>query len=284
MILVTGDTGLLGPYLKTAFTAIGDVTGVSTSVCDLTNQESVKKFLGKTEPQIIVHAAALTNVDKCSFQPHLAVVHNCGMVENLVRHMPPACRFVYISTDSIYSGVGPHREHSKSENPINMYGMSKFMGEFAAAKAANHLIVRTNMYGFARSPLKKGLGLVDWLADRLRSGREFDVYTDIIFNPLWTKTLAQKLVVMARSRRTGIFNLGASSSMSKAKFAVLLADCLGLKFDGARPMESKGIKDRVVRPLDTRMDITRAEGAFALGLPSMELNIREMCEELKCTN
>lgn len=286
-ILVTGDTGLLGPYLKTAFSRIGDVSGVSTKQFgDLTDIENVRKMFKQISPHIIVHAAALTNIDKCSYHPHLAVQHNRTMTDNLVRLMPGDCRFIYISTDSIYSGNGPHRENSKSENPINMYGLSKFMGEFAAAKAANHLIVRTNLYGFARQRdnQTKGLGLVDFIVDRLKSKQPFNVFTDITFNPLWTHTLAEKLVIMAQSKRTGTFNVGATTAMSKAKFAALVADCVGLDFDGARPVASMSIGERVVRPLDTRMDISRTETAFHLTLPTMESDIKAMCESYKCTN
>lgn len=277
-VLVTGDTGLLGPYLLTAFTMLGQAEGVSTKQCDLTDSAAVKDFLSKKSPEVIVHAAALTDVEKCSFQPHLAMVHNVGMTENLVRYMPPECRFIYISTDSVYSGAGPHREHSRSENPINGYGMSKFMGEFAAAKARNHLIVRTNMYG--KNP--RGKGLLEFVLRGLKSP-SFNVFTDVFFSPLWTATLASKLAVMARSRRIGTYNLGAATGMSKSKFAMLVADGLGIPFNGI-PVESKSVWGKVARPLDTRMDIMKTEGAFALSLPSMESDIKAMCEHIKCTN
>lgn len=278
-ILVTGNTGLLGPYLMTAFSALGDVMGSGPrDFCDLTNQDKVLETLRIVAPNIIVHAAAMTNVDECGFKPHLAVQHNAGMTENLISRMPKDCRFIYISTDMIYSGFGPHREHSKSENPINMYGMSKFMGEFAAAKAKNHLIVRTNLYGMGKS------GLVHFLLSRLKEGSPFNIFTDVTFNPLWTKTLADKLVVMARSSKTGTYNLGASTSMSKSKFALVLANEMGLSANGARPVESQSLPNRVVRPLDTRMDISKAGTAFGFQMPSMESDIKAMCESFKCTN
>jgi len=281
-ILVTGATGLLGPYLMTAFSKLGDVVGVSTMDYNLTAERSVKTMMMDHFPNVVVHAAALTDVEECGLKPYAATVSNCGMTENLVTHMPADCRFIYISTDMVYSGIGPHKEHSKSENPINMYGMSKFMGEFAAAKAPNHLIVRTNMYGKALSVRKSSL--VDFLLGRLKNGDPFQVFTDSLFTPLWTKTLAEKLVVMAKSQKVGTFNLGAATGMSKAKFAMLLANEMGLSAQGMRPVESASLPNRVPRPLDTRMDITRTDAAFGLGLPSMENDIKAMCESIKCTN
>ncbi len=284
-ILVTGDTGLLGPYLVTAFSRIGDVRGTSTSSkdckADLLNEVEVKAVLSNVSPNIIVHSAAMTDVEQCALKPHQAVLSNCSMTENLVAHMPKDCRFVYVSTDMVYSGFGPHREHSKSENPINMYGMSKFMGEFAAAKAKNHLIVRTNMYGTSKTGKS---GLVDFFLTKLRSKEPFQVHTDALFNPLWMKTLADRLVTMTNAYKNGIFNLGATTSMSKAKFALMIADEMGLNAYGARPVESKSIVNRAVRPLDTRMDIIRVSQAFGLSLPTMENDIKAMCESIKCTN
>jgi len=281
-ILITGSTGLLGPYLMTAFSRLGEVSGVSTKDCDLTVESNVQTMFVRIWPKIIVHAAAMTNVDECSVHPNKAVIANCGRTENLIRNMPTGCRFIYISTDMVYSGHGPHREHSKSENPINMYGMSKFMGEYAAAKAENHLIIRTNLYGLARTT--RASSLVDFFLGHLKSQDSFNVFTDSFFNPLWTKTLADNLAIMARTNKVGTFNLGASTSMSKAKFAMLLANEMGLSAQGMRPVAAKDLVSRTVRPLDTRIDISRAEMAFALTLPSMENDIKAMCADIKCTN
>jgi dTDP-4-dehydrorhamnose reductase len=284
-ILVTGDTGLFGPYLMTAFSRIGDVLGTSTSSeiykADLLKENEVKAVIDACNPKIIIHSAAMTDVEQCSFKPHQAVLSNCTMVENLVAHTPSDCRFIQISTDMVYSGFGPHREHSRSENPINMYGMSKFMGEFAAAKAKNHLIVRTNMYGTSKTGKS---GLVDFFLTKFKSKDPFQVHTDTAFNPLWMKTLADRLVVMAKTGKIGTYNLGASTSMSKAKFVLMLANEMGLDSQGARPVESRSIPNRVMRPLDTRMDITRTSMAFGIQLPSMEDDIKAMCESIRCTN
>lgn len=281
-ILITGATGFLGPYLVEAFSTIGDVTGISSKDCDLTNGEVTHGFVGKLQPDMIIHAAALTDVDSCALHPHMAVAYNAGMTENLVQSMPEGCRFIYISTDMVYSGIGPHRENSKSENPINMYGMSKYMGEFVATKAKNHLIVRTNMYGIAKSERKSSL--VDFLIGRFKEGLSFNVFTDSMFSPLWTKTLADCLVIMAKTPCCGTYNLGATTSMSKAKFALLVADGMGLSAQGARPIESASILNRAPRPLDTRMEVAWNNKWFDLHLPSMEQDIHAMCESVKCTD
>jgi dTDP-4-dehydrorhamnose reductase len=89
---------------------------------------------------------------------------------------------------------------------------------------------------------------------------------------------------MANTPRTGTFNLGSSSGMSKAKFAALLANGLGHSLKGLRPVESVGIPGRIPRPLDTRLDLTRVESKFGFTLPNMEQDIARMCQSIRCTN
>lgn len=289
-VLITGATGFLGPHLMAAFRkSYGEVLGVSRTAVhehlqiNLTDPLGVSDLIADVKPSIIVHAAALTDVTKCEQNPDLAVRNNAEATANLVEYMPPDCRFINISTDMVYSGIGTHREHSKSENPINMYGMSKFMGEFEAARAKNYLNVRTNMVGFSLGA-KKPSSLVDFLVDRLNSGEPFQTFTDAMFSPLSVQTLSSLLVLMSQRPTVGTFNLGSVDGMSKSKFAMLLADQLKLSPKGMRPVESASIVGRTPRPLDTRMDVTKVETIFGFVLPSLEKEIATLCEARQWIN
>lgn len=287
-VLITGATGFLGPHLMAAFRkSYADVVGVARGVghyqCDLTDPAAVKRLMERVKPSLIVHAAAMTDVNRCEKDPNLAVQFNSEMIRYLVGSMAPDCRFLNISTDMVYSGIGTHREHSKSENPINMYGMSKFMGEFEAARAKNYLNVRTNMVGFSLGA-KKPSSLVDFLVDRLNSGEPFQTFTDAMFSPLSVQTLSSLLVLMSQRPTVGTFNLGSVDGMSKSKFAMLLADQLKLSPKGMRPVESASIIGRVPRPLDTRLDVTKVETVFGFVLPSLEKEIVTLCEARQWIN
>ena len=287
-ILVTGSTGFLGPHLMVALKdTYPDVVGVSRSggsdyQYDLTDSNAVQHLLSRASPAVIIHAAAMTDVTRCQQEPELAVKVNSGAVKNIVTHMPDGCRLIYISTDMVYSGGGPHREFSKSENPINMYGLSKFMGEFEAARAKNHLILRTNMYGFG-ARIKKSSSLVDFLVQKFKSGEPFQIFTDTLFSPLHVKTLSDLIVKLCKKNKVGTFNAGSTNGMSKSKFALLLANKMNLPIGGARPVESSSIPNRIPRPLDMRLDITRIE-ALGFSMPQMEDDLTKMCEMYKWTN
>lgn len=285
-ILVTGSTGFLGPYLVKAFSDLGDIIETSrTSAdyqCNLTQEAYVRMMMEYANPDIIIHAAALTDIEECKKDPSRAIEVNCKATENLVRHAPLGCRFIYISTDMVYSGPGPHRENSRSESPLNMYGLSKYMGEFAAAKHGNHLIVRTNMFGFARSERKSSL--VDFLIQKFKSGTTVQLFNDSFFSPLSATTLCRYLEKMARTDLTGIYNLGSTGGMSKLKFGLMLANELGLPTHNAVMTSAASIPDRAPRPLDTRLDITRIESRFGFTLPTLESEIKAMCKEHQCAH
>ena len=286
-VLITGSTGFLGRYLMPMFkVAYPEVVGVSRHggddyQYDLTDPLAVENIMAKVKPRLIVHAAALTDVTRCQKEPELAFKVNTEMVKNIVTFMPKNCKLIYISTDMVYSGVGPHKEYSESENPINLYGLSKYMGEKAAAKAGQYLNLRTNMYGFSRGSAWAS-SLVDSMIKKLTSEVTFQLFTDAIFSPLYVETLAGIILNLSISSRTstGTFNIGASNGMSKSKFTLLLADAVGLSAYNARPVESVSMPNRVPRPLDTRLDITRIEG-LGYSMPRMENDMAVMFKKAK---
>ncbi len=158
MILLTGSTGFLGSHLARELHSTNSAYITTTRKgYNLTNATAVQTMMAKLQehqyPSIVIHTAALTNVEWCQRDPVLAHDTNCLAVKNIVQAMPKDCRLIYISTDMIYSGPGPHRENSHTESPINMYGLSKYLGEFEAAQAPNHLILRTNFYGWRNKSL-----------------------------------------------------------------------------------------------------------------------------------
>lgn len=288
-ILITGANGFLGPHLMAAFRkSYTGVVGVARSggadyQYDLTDPSAVQHLMDRVKPSVVVHAAALTDVTQCEKNPNLAIKVNSEAVRNIVRSIAPDCKLINISTDMVYSGIGPHKEHSKSENPINMYGMSKFMGEFEAGKAHDYLNIRTNIIGFSLGT-KRPSSLVDSLVDKFKSGEPFQVFTDSLFSPLSVQTLSAFLVILDNRRTTGTYNFGSTNGMSKSKFALLLANKLNLSTAGARPVESISLPNRIPRPLDTRLDTMRTDAKFGLVMPTLDSEIEIVCKDHQWIN
>lgn len=267
-IVVTGATGLIGPYFVDAAAGCGTVTGVSrhsTTPVDLTDAASVRAALTALKPDLVIHAAAMTDVDACERQPDVADASNRGAVANLVAAIPGGSDLVYISTDQVYpDSAGLHREDGA--RPVNTYGRSKLAGEIAAL-AAGALVVRTNGFGPSRTAGRTSLS--DFVVQNLSSGRPTQLFRDIFFSPLHFRTLAGLTLQLWQEGTRGVVNLGCREGMSKRDFALAVARHLGLPTASARDADGAVARGRAPRPRDMRMDVRVAEAALGRPMPTL---------------
>jgi dTDP-4-dehydrorhamnose reductase len=277
-VLVTGATGFLGPYLVEAFAALGSVEGVArgpgaTHQSDLTDDGAVERLLGSVRPDVVVHAAALTDVDLCENNPAQARRFNGDATGNVVRHLPQGASLVYVSTDQVYPGSGaPHVEGS--EAPVNVYGATKLAGEQAALRHPKTTVLRTNLFGVSRT--RTGASLVDFLVGRFKGLQPVSLFTDVMFSPLHVMTMASLAVECVRRDLTGTFNLGSREGTSKCDFAFAVARHLGLPTDHATPAASASLPGRAPRPMDMRMDPSRIEKALGMAMPNLNDEIEKL--------
>ena len=198
-VLVVGAAGQLGRQLVTAFTTAGhEVVSVTRAQLDLSDP-AAGEVVAALEPEIVVNAAAWTDVDGCARSPERAMLLN-GVAPG--RMAGGAARagalFVQISTNEVFDGnaAAPYEEDDPP-SPINPYGASKLAGERAVAEAASrHLIVRTAwLFG------PGGTNFVTKIlaaADRAStSGDAVRVVEDEWGNPTWTPTLAAAIAGLA---------------------------------------------------------------------------------------
>lgn len=266
-ILITGANGLLGPYLVEAFKG-HTVYTTTRAECELTTLINVKSMIWEVEPDVVIHAAAATNVEKCEQEPYVALADNRDATDNLAASLPPEAKLVYISTDMVYGDIpGPHREEDVA--PVNMYGRSKLAGEKCAAANPRHLILRTSFFGPSRSPGR--VSFSDFVLESLTNGRTAIFYNDVWFTPLHMQTLSTLICGLVEKDVKGIYNIGARSGFTKAEFATRLAVHQKIQFKQAIGPSHYGVK----RPKDLRLDCTRlAEQGFVM--PTLEEEVRKL--------
>ncbi len=278
-ILVTGSSGLLGPYVVEALSSLGDVFATARDQrdlrSDLTNKKDVAALLEKTAPDIVVHLAALTDVDRCEKEPVLAEKLNVHTSEILINELPKSSKMVLFSTDQVYPDVpGLHQEGT--EAPVNVYGRTKLAAERAVSLLPNNLILRTNFFGASRSPGRESLS--DFVVGKLSKEEEITLFEDIYFSPLHMSTLASLTVEAIDQDLRGTFNVGSRGGMSKKDFALTVARKKGLGTKSAKTGRSSELADRAPRPSDLRMDVSRFEKAMKISLPGLEQEISKMIE------
>ena len=276
--LITGATGLLGPWLVEAAARAGEVVtaGFGRSAderTDLRDGTAVQEMLARVRPDVVVHAAALTDVDRCEREPAEAARMNELAVANVARALGVDSRLVLVSTDQVYPDTaGPHVEGS--EAPVNAYGRSKLAGERAAFVHVNSLAVRTNLFGPSRTPGR--ISLSDFFTSALAAGERVRLFRDSLFSPLHVRTLGNLLVRLALGSHVGVLNLGSRQGMSKADFALALASQLHLPTRSAEVTDSTTLVGRAPRPHDLRLDVRRAEAALGIALPTLSMEIEKL--------
>jgi dTDP-4-dehydrorhamnose reductase len=279
-ILVTGGTGLLGsslvPFLKAAgyaVTANGHASRADVN-CDLADGSACHDVLESCTPDIIINLAALTNVDRCETDLRTAFRLNVQSVENLcewIGQRGGRCRMLQVSTDQVYDGAGPHRE--KDVTISNSYAMTKYAAELAAQRV-DACILRTNFFG--RSSLSGRRSFSDWLLDALHKRQQIRIFTDVMFSPLAIDTLCEMILRVLEMPRAGRYNLGSHDGMSKAEFAISLANVFGLDDSNMQRSLAADFSFKAYRPKDMRMDCTLFEETFDVRLPTLQQEIDKL--------
>jgi dTDP-4-dehydrorhamnose reductase len=275
--LITGATGLLAPYIIAAASDYAEVITTARAGadrdCDLSDLSAARALLEGVAPDIVVHSAGLTDVERCEREPAAALAANRDMAANLAAALPPTGRLVVISTDQVYPDTaGPHRENTTG--PVNVYGKSKLAGERAALAHPRALVLRTNFFGPSRTEGRQSLS--DFVVASLSQNKPVTLFDDVFFSPLHMATLAELVVTAAERELTGVFNAGSRNGMSKADFALGVARHLRLPTASATIGSSKSMPGRAPRTSDLRMDISRIEQAMGVPMPTLTREIERL--------
>ncbi len=276
-VLVTGATGLLGPYLVEVATRLGSV--LTTSLhggdvpCDLTKADATKRLCALVNPRIVIHTAALTQVDACEADQLAATRLNRGIVENLVHALPADAELVHISTDQVYPDTpGPHDEDEVG--PVNAYGRSKLAGEEIAPRHARPIVLRPPSFGPSRTPGRASLS--DFVVETLTHRQPVTLFRDSLFSPLQMKTLSALVMECLEAGVHGVFNLGSREGTSKLEFGLAVARHLGLPTDSASPGNSRDLPGRAPRAVDLRMSVARIEASLGRAMPTLHEEIQKL--------
>lgn len=244
-ILLTGSNGLLGqklvelliqkPGVQLIATARGDnrlpfVQGYEYHPLDITDPAQVHEVLELTKPDVVIHTAAMTNVDQCESEKEACWAQNVKAVEYLVE----ACRkqdsfLLHLSTDFIFDGAtGPYDEEAEA-NPLSFYGWSKYAAEKAIinsgafADPIRWAIARTVLvYGIAHDMSRSNIIL--WVKKSLEEGKNIKVVTDQWRSPTLAEDLAIGCYLIAEKEAEGTFNISGKDLLTPYEMAMMTAD------------------------------------------------------------
>jgi dTDP-4-dehydrorhamnose reductase len=215
-IFITGHRGQLSQALQARLHE-HTLKGGDLPDWDMLDFNQVKQSLSNFQPDVVLHTAALTNVDYCAEHPDDAIrVNGVGTY-----HIALACRevgatLVAISTNEVFDGENdrPYTEYDL-RNPINPYGHSKFVAEQVIERfAPRYMIVRT-----AWMIAPGGVNFVHKIIKRAREGQPLRVVTDEIGNPTYAPDLADGIARLINLDQPGIFHLTNTGYCSRFELA-----------------------------------------------------------------
>lgn len=278
-LLVTGVSGLLGlnlAYLASdRFQVIGVLRGDRTIVApervpfetvtaDLSQYGQIARVLDMTQPDVVVHCAAMTDVDRCERYPEEAYHANTRMPGLLARATAQSgVKLVHISTDAIFDGMRGDYAEEDEPHPINTYARTKLEAERTVAEAdPDSIIARVNFYGWSWQGRRS---LSEYFFNNLTQGIPVFGFSDLIFCPLLVNDLVEVLLRMMAQNLKGIYHVVSSECLSKYEFGRILAHSFG--FD--ENMVSPGsYKDSAMKaPRSPLLTLRSEKLARALGEP-----------------
>jgi len=245
-ILVTGASGLLGLNLCMVASSYGyEVIGVvnhnllagvpfqvmstDLSLIDRHSDRAgaFERLLDQTRPDVIVHCAAMANVDECERLPNQAMQINAIVPGLLAKAaVSHGIQMVHISTDAVFDGVRGEYVETDAPSPINQYARTKLAGEQAVSQAnPEALIARVNFYGWS---LHGKRSLAEWFYHQLSTGQPVKGFIDVYFCPLHVHQLVDLLLAMVDKKLTGMYHVVSSQQLSKHEFGLRIAQRFGL--------------------------------------------------------
>ncbi|WP_144603841.1 SDR family oxidoreductase [Algoriphagus algorifonticola] len=273
-ILITGANGLLGQKLvnqlvkEQQFQVIATGRGSCRLPGDgfeyfqlnLENEEEVAKVLSETQPDVIIHGAAMTHVDQCELNQEdcykanvLATQYLTAEAEKLKVH------FIFVSTDFVFSGEeGPLSEEAVPD-PVNYYGETKLEGERLVQ-------AMKNKWAIARTVLVFGLGhdmsrsnIILWVKDSLEAGKEIQVVDDQFRTPTLAEDLAAGCILIANQGAEGVYHISGPDYLTPYQMAVETAEYFKLDQSLIKRTDSTQFTQPAKRPLKTGFKIEKAQ-------------------------
>ena len=270
-IMITGVSGFLGSNLAAAWAGRYDILGVSRSAgIDITAPESIVSFAGREKPGIIIHCAAVANVDACERSPDTAWRVYVEGTGNVVRAAREArAKLVYISTDQVFDGKKGDYSEDDEASPVNEYGRTKLAAEKVVTEGMEeHVVLRTNFYGWS---IRKEMTFAEWILDAALNGKNITLFRDFIFNPLFTNDLAVIILRMLEKGLNGTFNLGSEEYCSKLEFGKKLLETFNIDFSRTDIKEGvvSDVKLAAERPRNVSLNTAKIRNSLGEEMPGI---------------
>ncbi|OPX59259.1 MAG: dTDP-4-dehydrorhamnose reductase [Methanobacterium sp. PtaB.Bin024] len=228
-VMIIGSEGMLGHDLVDVLSLEHDISTTTIWTLDITDINKTIETVRNINPDVVVHAAAFTDVDGSESKADLAYQVNAIGTRNVA----VACRetdsaLVYICTDYVFDGTkgSPYYEYDQT-NPLSVYGKTKHLGEVYIRDLLDKFyIVRTSwLYGF------HGPNFITTMLKLAETHDKISVVGDQIGSPTYTLDLAKAIAQLIEKPAYGIYHVTNSDHCSWYEYAQLIFEIAGKKVE-----------------------------------------------------
>ncbi|MBN2424349.1 MAG: dTDP-4-dehydrorhamnose reductase [Calditrichaceae bacterium] len=269
-VLILGSNGLLGQNLVKKFISGNQIIAASIEdesfisglkvdyhPIDLSKRRETREFIEKVSPEIIINAAAYTDVDKCEDDPQTCWAANVRAVENILegaKNLKPV--FVQISTDYVFNGQTPPYGEKHPPDPISVYGRSKLAAENIIKSCPfEYQIIRTQILFGNGARIRKNF--VTWVIEQLQQGNKINVVDDQAGSPTYAPDLCEAISRLLEKEAFGLFHVSSESSVSRFEFANLIAEVFNLDKSLLHEINTNQLKQKAPRPKNSTFKIDK---------------------------
>lgn len=251
-VVVTGAKGMLGQALQKQLSEKYEVIALSREKLDITNFGAVNEYLTAYRPEVVINAAAFTNVDGCESDQEMAFLINAVGPRNLAIVCNEInASLVHVSTDYVFNGKGiqPYGEFDKTD-PVSVYGKTKLAGEELVKSLMNKFFIVRTAWLF-------GEGEHNFVKTVLRLATEKDYLTivdDQVGIPTYTQDLARAIGHLISTNYFGIYHITNSDICSWYEFAKEILEQAGINKVEVRPIKSDELNRPAPRPSFSVLD------------------------------
>jgi dTDP-4-dehydrorhamnose reductase len=216
---------------------------------DITEERAVTALIERVDPDVIIHAAAMTDVDACENHQNRAERVNVDGTRAVVSGGERVdANLIFVSTSFVFDGSSPKYYPSDSRCPVNSYGETKAEAErIVETSNLNTGIVRTDQPYGTTQPWQTPT-MVQWTIDKLEGASSVPVFEDWYNCPTYLPDLATFLITLAERPLTGIYHTVGPDYLNRYEWARNIAEVFGYDRSRVVPVTAKGDTVAAERP------------------------------------
>lgn len=280
-ILITGVNGQLGSELRNLFDEEPEfeVGYLSRVELPLENTEKIASTLEKYKPEIIVHSAAYTAVDKAESEEELADKVNHLASKAIAEYCKlNDCRLIFISTDYVFDGSSNLAlKECADVDPINVYGKTKLLGEKAIEEVLKDAIIIRTSWVYSTY----GNNFVKTMIKLMSERDEISVINDQIGSPTYARDLAVAILKIIKSGKWigGIYHYSNEAEISWYEFAKEIKKIKGFNTK-IIPIPTSSYPTAARRPKFSLLDKSKIRETFSVEVPFWKDSLNKMIDLL----